>query len=135
MALETATYINDLVTTNPTSTDPKSQGDDHIRLVKSAIRATLPNLAGPVTVTETDINTLANASSSGASGFNVVTQSVGNSSTLAASTAFVAATAFTSALPAQTGNQTKFITTDGSTARWAVAVGDSLYKFNMLGGF
>ena len=47
MGLETATYINDLVSTNPVGgTDPKSQGDDHIRLIKAAIKATFPNLSG-----------------------------------------------------------------------------------------
>ena len=42
MALETGTYISDLVSTNPPGTDSKSQGDDHIRLIKSVLQATLP---------------------------------------------------------------------------------------------
>lgn len=47
MALETATYIADLVTTNPVgATDPISQGDDHLRLIKSTLQATFPNMAG-----------------------------------------------------------------------------------------
>ena len=46
MALESATYIGDLVATNPTGSDNRSDGDDHIRLVKAAIQATLPGLAG-----------------------------------------------------------------------------------------
>lgn len=49
----------------------------------------------------------------------VATQAAGDSSTKAASTAFVAATAFSSALPAQTGNSGKFVTTDGSVASWS----------------
>ena len=44
MALESTTYIDGLVATNPTGTDPRSQGDDHIRLVKSAVAATFPNI-------------------------------------------------------------------------------------------
>lgn len=43
MGLETATFLNDLVTTNPVSGDSKSQGDDHLRLVKSAAKTTFPN--------------------------------------------------------------------------------------------
>ncbi len=43
MSLESATYINDLVTTNPTATDPKAQGDDHLRLIKAAAKASFPN--------------------------------------------------------------------------------------------
>lgn len=56
MALETGTYISDLTSTNPTSTDPKSQGDDHIRLLKSTVKATLPNVTGAVTATQAELN-------------------------------------------------------------------------------
>ena len=58
MALESTTYINGLVATNPTGTDPKSQGDDHIRLVKSAIKNTFPNITGQVTATHTQLNNI-----------------------------------------------------------------------------
>ena len=44
------------------------------------------------------------------------TQSVGDASTKLATTAFVAGTAFSAALPGQTGNSGKFLTTDGSEA-------------------
>ena len=56
MALESTTYIDGLVITNPTGTDPRSQGDDHIRLVKSTIRSTFPNVAGAMTATHTELN-------------------------------------------------------------------------------
>lgn len=42
MSLESGTYISDLVTTNPTSGDPRGQGDDHLRLLKSVLQNTLP---------------------------------------------------------------------------------------------
>jgi hypothetical protein len=58
MALESTTYIDGLVTTNPTGTDARSQGDDHIRLVKSAIKATFPSLTGAVSSTHTELNLL-----------------------------------------------------------------------------
>ena len=58
MALESTTYIDGLVTTNPTGTDPRSQGDDHIRLIKSAIKATFSNISGEVTATHTELNIL-----------------------------------------------------------------------------
>jgi hypothetical protein len=48
MPIETATYIGDLVPTNPTGTDPKSQGDDHLRLLKAILQATFAGFAGPV---------------------------------------------------------------------------------------
>lgn len=56
MGLETGTYISDLVASNPPGTDPKAQGAAHLRLLKSTIKATFPNINGPVTVTEEQIN-------------------------------------------------------------------------------
>lgn len=56
MSLESGNYISDLVVTNPTGTDPKSQGDDHIRLLKSTIKTTFPNISGAVTPTHTELN-------------------------------------------------------------------------------
>lgn len=185
MSLETATYINGLVVTNPPDSDPKSQGAGHFRLVKSTIKNTFPNVTGAVTPTHVEINYLSGVTSSvqvqlntkaptaspvfttaatlpaattigtvtaaeiltlsgvssaiqtqlngkgaitgqtwsGAHDFSggsisVPTASAGDSSTKAASTAFVAATAFASALPSQTGNAGKLVTTDGTNASW-----------------
>jgi len=58
MALESTTYIDGLVSTNPTGTDARSQGDDHIRLVKSSVKATFPSLTGAVTSTQVELNLL-----------------------------------------------------------------------------
>lgn len=49
-------YISDFVVTNPTATDSKSEGDDHIRGIKNAIKNTFPNITGPVTATQTELN-------------------------------------------------------------------------------
>ncbi len=46
MGLEAATYIEDLNSANPLFNDGKVEGDDHIRLIKAALKATLPGLAG-----------------------------------------------------------------------------------------
>ena len=56
MALETATYISGLVASNPPGTDPKSQADEHFRLIKSTILNTFPNITGAVTATHTELN-------------------------------------------------------------------------------
>jgi len=45
--LETATYIRDLVAANPPVTDYVSQGDDHLRMIKSALQNTFSTLCGP----------------------------------------------------------------------------------------
>lgn len=56
MSLETGTYINSLVPTNPPGSDPIAQADDHIRLIKSVLKATFPSITGPITVSDTQIN-------------------------------------------------------------------------------
>lgn len=43
MGLESATYVNDLVSTNPITADNVSQGDDHLRLIKEVLKTTFPN--------------------------------------------------------------------------------------------
>lgn len=63
MALESATYINGLDAANPTATDPKSQGDDHLRLIKGAVKATFPNVAGAVSASHTELSYVAGVTS------------------------------------------------------------------------
>jgi len=58
MALESGTYISDLNPSNPVSTDGLAQADDHLRLLKSTLQATLPGLTGAVTSTHTELNLL-----------------------------------------------------------------------------
>lgn len=68
MGLETGTSISSLITTNPTSSDPINQGDDHIRLIKSVLKAQFPGAGGlgfatPLTVTEAQLNFVTGATS------------------------------------------------------------------------
>lgn len=42
MGLESATYVNDLVSTNPLVGDNVAEGDDHLRLVKAVLQTTFP---------------------------------------------------------------------------------------------
>ena len=56
MALESGTYVNSLNASNPASTDGLAQADDHIRLLKSTIKATLPNVTGAITATQLELN-------------------------------------------------------------------------------
>jgi len=58
MGLETGTYISDLNSSNPVAGDPVNEGDDHIRLVKSTVKATFPSITGAVTSTHTELNLL-----------------------------------------------------------------------------
>jgi hypothetical protein len=54
MGLETGTYIGDLNSANPPSTDPKSQGDDHLRLIKSVLLNTFAGVQGMIYVSGTE---------------------------------------------------------------------------------
>jgi len=63
MPLETVTYIPELTITNPVgATDPKSEGDDHLKLIKKALLNTFGAFVGTaaapksVTLTEDQIN-------------------------------------------------------------------------------
>jgi microcystin-dependent protein len=56
MPLESASYINQLESANPASTDQLAQADDHLRLIKAVLKATFPNITGPVTKTQDDLN-------------------------------------------------------------------------------
>jgi len=59
MGLETATYISQLTATNPTASDPVSQGDDHLRLIKSVLQGQFTTLgAAAVTTTAAELNLL-----------------------------------------------------------------------------
>lgn len=58
MGLETGSYISALVSTNPTGSDAKSSGDDHIRFIKAKLLETFPNITGAVTASHTQLNFL-----------------------------------------------------------------------------
>lgn len=65
MALETSTYINGLVATNPVdSTDQVASLGGHVRLLKAAIKATFPNVSGAVNPTQQEMNYLVGVTSS-----------------------------------------------------------------------
>lgn len=129
MALETGTYISDLVATNPDGASPKSSMDDHLRLVKSTIKTTFPNVTGAMTMTHTELNTvtarglIAGQTWTGTHTFPATTYGVtaafGASGTALATLDYVNAVATNAALPGQTGNAAKFLRTDGTTAAWS----------------
>jgi len=59
MGLETGTYISALNASNPVTGDNKTEGDDHLRLIKSTLLATFPSVTGAVTATHTALNSAA----------------------------------------------------------------------------
>lgn len=56
MALEAADYIKQLNATNPEVGDDRSQGDDHLRLIKKVLVQTFPNFDRAITRTAEQIN-------------------------------------------------------------------------------
>jgi len=52
MGLEDANYISELVQENPTGSDVKGLGDNHLRMIKKALRQQFPNFT-PVAVNAT----------------------------------------------------------------------------------
>jgi len=108
MALETGTYINSLVATNPTATDPKSEGDDHLRLLKSCILASWPSVTGAVTATHTELNLLDGVTATTAE-LNYVDGVTSSIQTQIDNL---------DPLPSQTGHSGKYLTTDATNASW-----------------
>lgn len=148
MALESGTYISDLTSTNPTATDPKSQGDDHIRLIKTVTKATFPNVTGAVTPTHTELNYVDGVTSAiqtqidtkgaitgqawtGTHTFASATSVIvptPTTSTQAVTKAYADGLSFATVLPAQTGKSRNVITTDGTTASWTYPSAPATYN-------
>jgi hypothetical protein len=61
LPLETGTYISDLNTSNPAASDGLSQADDHLRLIKSTVKASFPNVTGAVTAPQAALNSAGHA--------------------------------------------------------------------------
>lgn len=57
MPLESANYIGQLNPQDPGPADRKSQGDDHIRLLKTVLQNSFPGVEGPVYMLGTDTGT------------------------------------------------------------------------------
>ena len=67
MGLENPTYISDLNPLWPLgASDPKSEGDNHLRIIKSTLQATFPNMDNgePVNASEEEVNVLVGVSTS-----------------------------------------------------------------------
>jgi len=146
MTVETASYISQLDATLPLPGDKKREGDNHLRLVKTVLKTQFPNFGtAAMTATTTELNYVVGVTSgiqaqintkatkagdtyTGAHDFTgatptVPTATAGDSSSKAASTAFVGSTAFSSALPGQTGNAGRTVRTDGTSASWGSIYG------------
>lgn len=111
----------------------QTQGDNSTKAATTAYADTIKTY-GTATYAP-----LAGATYTGAHDFTagtttVATQSAGDATTKAASTAFVSATAFSAALPGQTGNAGKYVTTNGTTASWQMPPAIATFNQTNYGG-
>lgn len=58
MAVESATYVTQLDELAPTGAEGKNEGDNHLRLLKSALKNTFPTASKALTVSFDDLNSL-----------------------------------------------------------------------------
>jgi hypothetical protein len=65
MTVESVTLISDLDQNNPAGGDSISEGDDHIRNIKRALKDTFPNITEEVTATADDINKMSDFAKTG----------------------------------------------------------------------
>lgn len=56
MTVETGTYINSLNASFPPETDALSEIDEHLKIIKSTVKATFPNVNAAVTATPAELN-------------------------------------------------------------------------------
>ena len=79
MAKETASYISQLVATNPVASDSVSVGDDHIRMIKDVLKTQFSGLTGTtaITSTEAEMNYLDLATLGTSADSKVLTQASG----------------------------------------------------------
>ena len=110
MTVESATYISELDATKPGATDVKSEGDDHIRLLKSTIKATFPNVNAAVSATDEQLSGTGSAFTNATAN----TQATSDNSTYLATTAF--AQALLASVAASSGALTPSVASGASIA-------------------
>lgn len=64
MALETASYVANLQESNPDGLDQRSTADNHLRLIKAALKRTFPKMDGPVSLSAAQVMYLGDLSAS-----------------------------------------------------------------------
>ena len=94
MAKENASWITELVDTNPLDSDPVAEGNDHLQMIKAVLKNSFPSTSTQPVV----------PNMSGQGG-----KFLSNDGTDAS---------WSDPLPSQTGNADKVLTTDGSNASW-----------------
>jgi len=109
----TPTYIDDLDASLPGATDPLSQADDHIRNIKRVLKQNFPNITGPVTKTQAQLNSTHAATADSATTAAACT---GNAATATTAGACTGNAATATAAAACTGNAATATTASNANA-------------------
>lgn len=146
MGVETATYISSLDATLPSAGDNFSQGDDHLRLIKSTVKATFPNVSGAVLPTHTELNFVDGVTSNIQTQINTLSAYVGEPYTWSSKTTTYTAVAgdalltdtsggaFTITLPISpvVGNCVRLVDAGGTWGTNNLTIGRNGEKINAL---
>lgn len=149
MTVETAISISQLDATLPAASDPKSEGDNHLRLIKSVLKTQFPNFGtAAMTATTVELNYMVGVTSAvqtqlnaralkagdtytgahdftGASSVTGPTPTSGDNSNKFATTAFATQLAFAAALPGIAGSDGKVLGVASGAAGWTDSLGNS----------
>ena len=74
MGLETATWIDSLIVSNPDGSDQRSTADDHLRLIKACLKRSFPMIGGAVSASAQAISYVNDLSASVQAQLNVLRQ-------------------------------------------------------------
>jgi hypothetical protein len=137
VALETASYVANLVTSNPDGGDQRSTADDHLRLIKAVLVRTFPKIDSAVSLSAAQVHYLNDLSASVQLQINqlrdgtaTANNAINSRYATSASNAVIAATA-TLAL---TANSASFATLAGTAAVATLAITANSASFATFAG-
>jgi hypothetical protein len=129
MGVETATYISQLSATNPLGTDPVSEGDNQIRLVKEVLQAQFPNFtAATVDPTVTELNYVDGVTSAIQTQIDSKSATTGNASIATVGTVTTGVWQGTDVGTAHGGTGSS--TTSGARTNLGVAIGSDVQAYD-----
>ena len=131
MALESATYISGLVTTNPTGSDSISQGDDHLRLIKTVLKNSLPNITTATTpIVSVSHNIPVSSSYMRSATYATTAQTITHSKVSATSTLYITYNGFIQyAFNFDAGSATAYMRLSNSSGTLIVGTTDDIQCF------
>lgn len=127
MTVETGSFIGDFDPSKPGPSDPKSEGDDHLRLIKSILKLTFPAFTGPMPIAHDQI---ASKDYVNSVAFSAVLPAQPGGALTYDLTSTNGVTSWALRYPSMTSSAGYFLTNDGTnTASWSNALKASVIRF------